>query len=69
MTAQLIPVRTWAETVFGDHRPHPNTLLNWIKNGRILPIPVKVGHQYFCSPAARYVDPRAERLQRMIDGR
>jgi hypothetical protein len=69
MSAQLIPVRAWAQNVFGEHKPHPNTLLNWIKNGRISPLPIKVGHQYFCNPEARYVDPSAAKLERMIDGR
>jgi hypothetical protein len=69
MNAQLIPVRKWATNVFGDHSPHPNTLLNWIRNGKIAPIPIKVGHQYFCVPDARYVDPVADRINRMAHGR
>jgi hypothetical protein len=68
-TAQLIPVRTWAEQVFGEHKPHPNTLLNWIHSGRIFPLPIKVGSRYFCAPTARYVDPFAAELERMADGR
>jgi hypothetical protein len=69
MAAQLIPVRSWAAAVFGDHAPHPYTLLNWIKSGRIRPVPRKVGRQYFCRPDAEYVDPQVEELERMIDGR
>jgi predicted site-specific integrase-resolvase len=69
MAAQLIPLRTWAEAVFGEHRPHANTLLNWIKNGKIRPVPRKVGREYFCRPDAEYVDPVAERIERMIGGR
>jgi hypothetical protein len=63
---KLIPVSAWAEDVFGEYAPHPNTLRNWIRNGKILPVPVKVGHQYFCSPDARYFDPVAEKIQRMM---
>jgi len=65
---KLIPVAVWAEMVFGDYAPHPNTLRSWVRNGKILPVPVKVGHRYFCSPEARYIDPRAERISRMIKG-
>ena len=69
MSAQLIPVRKWAVAVFGDHVPHANTLLNWIKNGKIRPVPRKVGRQYFCRPDAEYVDPQVDELERMINGR
>lgn len=69
MAAQLIPVRAWAESVFGDLAPHANTLLNWVKNGKIRPVPKKVGRQYFCRPDAEYVDPVADRIERMTGGR
>ncbi|WP_366146085.1 excisionase [Paraburkholderia sp.] len=69
MAAQLIPVRTWAEGMFGERVPHANTLLNWIKNGKIRPLPRKVGRQYFCRPDAEYVDPRVDRIERMSRGR
>lgn len=69
MAAQLIPVRTWAQAVFGERVPHANTLLNWIKNGKIRPMPRKVGRQYFCRPDAEYVDESAERAERMASGR
>lgn len=69
MAAQLIPVRTWAEAIFGDRVPHANTLLNWIKNGKIRPVPRKVGRQYFCRPDAEYVDAQAERIERLTNGR
>jgi hypothetical protein len=44
-------------------------LLNWIKNGRIRPVPRKKGREYFCRPDAEYVDPIAEKIERMIGGR
>lgn len=68
MAAQLIPIATWAQLVFGEHMPHRNTLLNWIKNGHIRPFPKKVGRRYFCRPDAEYVDHRADKINRMIDG-
>ncbi|MBN3851948.1 excisionase [Paraburkholderia sp. Ac-20340] len=69
MNAQLVPVRQWALDVFGEHVPHPNTLLNWIRNGKINPVPKKIGRAYFCRPDAVYVDPRAERIERLVNGR
>lgn len=69
MTAQLVPVSTWAASIFGEHKPHANTLLNWIHGGKIAPAPTKVGRRYFCAPNARYVDKVADDVQRMIDGR
>ncbi|CAN0620465.1 Exc domain-containing protein [Burkholderia multivorans] len=69
MAAQLIPLRTWAESIFGEYKPHPNTLLNWIHSGKISPAPIKVGSRYFCKPTARYVDPVADEIERMVNGR
>ncbi|WP_322008271.1 excisionase [Paraburkholderia tropica] len=65
---RLIPLAVWAELVFGEHQPHRNTLASWVRNGKIVPMPVKVGRQYFCSPDARYYDPTAERINRMVGG-
>jgi len=69
MAAKLIPLRVWAEEVFGEYAPHKNTLLAWCKNGKILPVPRKVGREYFCSPDARYVDPVAEKIERILGDR
>jgi hypothetical protein len=69
MTPQLIPIATWAVAVFGEHKPHANTLLNWVHGGKIAPAPMKIGRRYFCAPNARYVDPAHDEIQRMIDGR
>lgn len=66
---RLIPLQVWAIETFGAHAPHRHTLRNWVTNGKIRPVPVKVGRSYFVSPDARYVDPVAEEIQRMIDGR
>ncbi|WP_196798358.1 excisionase [Burkholderia territorii] len=66
---KLIPLSVWAEEMFGEHMPHRHTLRNWVNNGKNRPVPIKVGRSYFVSPDARYVDPVAEEIQRMIDGR
>ncbi|MBR8142096.1 hypothetical protein KDW55_29050 [Burkholderia sp. AU19243] len=66
---KLIPLQVWAMETFGAHAPHRHTLRNWVTNGKIRPVPVKVGRSYFIRPDARYVDPVAEEIQRMIDGR
>ncbi|WP_321944659.1 excisionase [Burkholderia cenocepacia] len=73
MSAQLIPLSTWAELVFGEHSPHRHTLRNWINSGKIRPMPIKVGRSYFCRPDAQYVDPVADQVnrefERMANGR
>ncbi|WP_104012072.1 excisionase [Burkholderia anthinoferrum] len=66
---KLIPLNVWAEQTFGEYAPHMNTIRGWIKHGKILPIPVKVGRSYFLSPDAKYIDPVAQKIQRMINGR
>jgi hypothetical protein len=55
--------------MFGDYKPHRNTLLNWVRNAKIVPIPVKAGGRYFCSPDARYYDERLELYERIKAGR
>lgn len=62
---KLIPLEVWAEQMFGEHAPHRNTLLNWRRNAKIWPLPIKVGRKYFVSPDAEYVDPFIEKIQRM----
>ena len=69
MAAKLIPLREWAHDLFGEHAPHYNSLLNWIKRNSIMPRPIKVGRRYLCDPKARYIDPVAEKIGRMADGR
>ncbi|KAJ3472841.1 hypothetical protein NLI96_g13229 [Meripilus lineatus] len=66
---KLIPLHAWAEQTFGEYAPHRNTLLNWVKNGKIRPFPKRVGRRYFVTPEAEYVDPVADKIQKMIDGR
>jgi len=66
--SRLIPLSIWAELMFGEHHPHRNTLASWVRNGKIVPMPVKVGRRFFCSPDARYFDPVVERINHMIGG-
>lgn len=67
MAAQLIPIADWAQAMFGEHMPHRHTLRNWITNGKIRPMPIKVGRSYFCRPDAQYVDPIAEKINREME--
>jgi len=67
--AQLILVSSWAAAIFPDWTPHPNTLRNWVHNGKIRPAPKKIGNKYFCDPKAEYVDPVADKIERMTRGR
>lgn len=66
---KLIPLGVWAKQVFGEYAPPIRTLRTWCRNGKILPLPRKVGRQFYCSPDARYVDHVAERIERLILGR
>lgn len=52
---RYIPLAVWADQVFGDHSPHANTLLRWVREGRIQPQPKKIGRGYFLVPHAEYV--------------
>ncbi|MDN7592369.1 excisionase [Burkholderia seminalis] len=65
---KLIPISVWAEQTFGEYAPHRNTLRSWVRNGKIRPVPVKVGRSYFVKPDAEYIDPVADKIQRMIGG-
>lgn len=52
---RYVPLSVWAEQVFGSHAPHINTLLKWVREGRIQPQPKKIGRGYFLVPHAEYV--------------
>ncbi len=54
MQPKFVPLKKWAETVFGENSPHYNTLLNWIHHGRIMPQPVKMGRGWYVKPSAEY---------------
>lgn len=67
--ARLITLYEWAEAVFGEKQPHRQTLWKWIADGRIRPIPKKVGRAYYCTPNAEYIDPVAKKLEEIYSGR
>jgi predicted site-specific integrase-resolvase len=54
-TPRLVPLAEWAKMVFGDFAPHQNTLRRWTREGRIHPLPKKVGHNFFVPPQAEYM--------------
>jgi hypothetical protein len=66
--AQLILVSSWAAEIFPDWKPHPNTLRNWVHNGKIRTAPKKIGNKYFCDPKSEYVDPIADKIERTTHG-
>jgi predicted site-specific integrase-resolvase len=51
---KLIPLSAWAAILFGQHAPHRNTLLRWTHEGKIYPMPKKIGKAWFVSPLAEY---------------
>lgn len=59
---RLIPLSEWAVLVFGEHKPHVNTLHRWVHEGRISPQPKKVGNRFFVDPKAEYVEVEEEGL-------
>jgi hypothetical protein len=67
--AKLMTLQAWAETLFGKNKPHRNTLLSWRRNGRIVPLPIKCGRQYFVEPSAVYCDDAGEMKRRLGNGR
>jgi predicted site-specific integrase-resolvase len=50
---KLITLKKWAERL--DPSPHSNTLLNWAHDGKIVPIPVKLGRSYYVSENALHI--------------
>lgn len=68
-TCKLIPVGEWAKNLMGEFAPHPNTLRNWVHGGKISPQPVRMGLKFFVREDARYIDPQAERRERILRGR
>lgn len=53
--AQYIPLRIWTKLLFGDYAPHENTRLRWVHDGRIYPLPVKVGKTWYVRKDAEYL--------------
>ncbi|WP_284454337.1 excisionase [Cupriavidus campinensis] len=65
---KLITLEDWADRMFGEARPHRNTLRNWRKAGLISPLPVKCGRTYFVEPDAVYMDDAGELARRLVHG-
>ena len=63
-----IKLKLWAEKNFNP-APHRNTIVNWLKDGRISPAPEFIGRSYFVDENARYVGasrtapPRPDRMR------
>ncbi|WP_365782211.1 excisionase [Oryzomicrobium sp.] len=49
----MISLKKWAERL--DPPPHPNTLRNWTRDGKIIPPPVKIGRAYYVNEKARHI--------------
>jgi hypothetical protein len=53
--SKLVTLERWVADTFGD-AVSLDTARRWIKAGRILPAPQKIGARYFLHPDARYTD-------------
>jgi hypothetical protein len=51
--ARKITLTAWASQEF-DPPPAERTLRLWVKQGRILPAPIKVGRTYYVVPDAKH---------------
>lgn len=49
-----VTLTTWAASHFSPP-PADRTLRLWVREGRIIPAPVKVGRSYYVDPAARHI--------------
>lgn len=49
-----VTLATWAASHFSPP-PADRTLRLWVREGRIVPAPVKVGRSYYVDPAARHI--------------
>ena len=55
----LIRLSEWAARTISP-APHKNTLVNWIKAGRIYPLPVFIGRAYYVEESAKIIADRTE---------
>ena len=53
---RLVPLQVWADSMFGEHAPHSNTLLRWVHEGRIQPQPKKIARKWWVAPGAEYCE-------------
>lgn len=62
-----IRLTAWALRRF-DPPPAERTLRLWVKSGRILPAPVKIGRAYYVDPDAVHIaEARSRLIDRLID--
>ena len=55
MSSKLTTLESWAAERFGEHAPSIFTLRAWARDGKIYPLPQKIGRTYFVSHEAEYV--------------
>jgi hypothetical protein len=53
---QNLTLPVWAKNKFGDDSPHIVTLRRWVREGRIYPLPKKIGKTWFVVPNAEYLE-------------
>jgi predicted site-specific integrase-resolvase len=63
--ARKITLTAWAAQEF-DPPPAERTLRLWVKEGRIIPAPIKVGRTYYVQPDAKH-QAEAQRGLRLAD--
>lgn len=52
---KLIRIQAWASSKY-EEPPSIFTLRRWARDGRIYPIPKKVGRDWLVTPDARYIE-------------
>lgn len=60
---KMISVEEW-RTLRYKNPPRLSTVWKWIRDGKIVPHPVKHGRKYYLAPAAEYRDPLVSRVLR-----
>ena len=49
-----IMLKEWTARNFSP-APHKNTVVKWVKEGRIFPVPIFIGRAYFVEETAQYL--------------
>lgn len=60
---KMISVEEWRASRY-KNPPCLSTVWRWIRDGKIVPTPVKHGRRYYLSPTAEYCDPLVSRVLR-----
>lgn len=63
--SKKVTLSAWAADQY-DPPPADRTLRLWVKEGRIVPAPVKIGRTYYVSPNAKHI---AEVMRESLVGR